>query len=62
MRGAKGMIRGDTWRDPASLLTSENQEELGRAGERSSFGFGKGGYGSPCVVSDGDGFDVGLLF
>ncbi len=40
MRGAKGVIRGETWRDLASLLTSATQEELGRAEGRVSFGFG----------------------
>ena len=59
MRGAKGVIRGETWRDPASLLTSATQEELGRVGERSSWGGGEGGAGSTGVAGEADGFEAG---
>ena len=48
-----------TWRDPASLLTSATQEELGRAGEKSSWGGGEGGEGSAGVAGEADGFEIG---
>jgi len=59
MRGAKGVIRGETWGDPASLLTSRIRKELRRAGERISWGGGEGGDGSARVAGDADGFEVG---
>ena len=49
MKGAKGVIRGETWRDPASLLASATQEDLGRAGEGRSWGRDEGGK-SPAGV------------
>ena len=48
-----------TWRDPASLLTSATEEELRRAGEKSSWGGGEGGDGSASVAGQADGFEAG---
>ena len=48
-----------TWRDPASLLTSATEEELRRAGERSSWVGGEGGDGSASVAGEPDGFEIG---
>ena len=59
MKGAKGAIRGETWLDPASLLTSQIRIELCRAGGKISWGGGEGGEGSARVAGDADGFEVG---
>jgi hypothetical protein len=59
MRGARVVIRAETWRDPASLLTSATQEALGRAGEKNSWGGGEGGAGSTGVAGEADGFEAG---
>ena len=59
MRGAKGVIRGESWRDPASLLASRIRMELRRAGERSSWVGGEGGEGSAGVAGEADGFEIG---
>ncbi len=59
MRGAREVIRAETWRDPASLLTSRIRMELRRAGKKSSWGGGEGGEGSACVFGEADGFEVG---
>ena len=58
MRVAKGVIRGEAWSDPASLLTSRIRMELCRAGEKISWGGGEGGEGSPSVAGEADGFEV----
>jgi len=60
MRGAKGVIRGEMWRDPASLLPSRIRMELRRAGEKSSRGVGDdGGDRTAGVAGELDGFEVG---
>ena len=58
MKGAKGVIRGEMWRGSASLLISATQEELGRAGERSSWVGGEGGEGSTGVAGEADRFEA----
>ena len=59
MRGAKGVIRGEKWRDPASLLASRIRMELSRAGERISWGRGKVGSDPTCVAGEANRFEVG---
>jgi len=59
MRGARVVIRAETWLDPAPLLTSQIRMELRRAGEKSSWGGGEGGEGSACVAGEADGLEFG---
>ena len=59
MRGAKGVIRGETWRDPASLLISRIRMEIYRAGGKISWGGGEGGDGAASVAGEADRFEVG---
>ena len=59
MRGEKGVICGEKWRDPASLVTSRIRMELCRAGGKSSWGGGKSGVSPAGVLGQADCFKIG---